>query len=222
MKKFSVVLMILILMGTIIVPTSAKTLNEINNEIKTVETKLLSISIIKKETHELAETYRKHGKSDNSKEIKNLKNNWDILNKEEQNLKNILINLKEEKKIEESEPKYNEEDLYVLSHVINGEAGSNWCSDLNQLCVGNVVLNRVKSSKYPNTITKVVFQSGQYACTWDGNYYKTPTERAIRNAKRLLNGERFCPDNVVYQAGFKQGTGLWKQIQGHYFCYGNV
>ena len=66
------------------------------------------------------------------------------------------------------------EDLEILAHVICGEAQN--CDDQEQLYVGSVVLNRVNHSAYPGTIRGVVFQKGQYACTRDGNYYRTPTE----------------------------------------------
>ena len=118
------------------------------------------------------------------------------------------------------QPSYSDEELTILSHVIYGEAGSTWITDEEQLLVGNVVLNRVNSPLFPDTIQEVVFQPGQYACTWDGNYDRTPDARTVENAKRLLNGERFCPDNVLYQSNSPQGTGIYKQINETCFCYG--
>lgn len=118
------------------------------------------------------------------------------------------------------QPAYSEKDLDILSHVICGEAGSQWLTDEEQLLVGNVVMNRVNSDLFPNTIEEVVFQPGQYACTWDGNYYRTPDARTIENAKRLLSGERFCPTDVLYQSTSVQGNGIYKQIGETYFCYG--
>ena len=38
-------------------------------------------------------------------------------------------------------------------------------------------------------------------------------------ARRILEGERFCPDNVLFQAEFEQGSGIYKQFDGFYFCY---
>ena len=49
-----------------------------------------------------------------------------------------------------------EENLYVLSHVINGEACG--CSWEMKLGVGSVVINRVHDDRFPDTITEVVFQ----------------------------------------------------------------
>lgn len=114
---------------------------------------------------------------------------------------------------------YNEDDLYILSHLIYGEAGGE--SDECQLAVGSVVLNRVKSKSFPktNTISEVVFADGQYACTWDGNYDKEPDARAISNARYLLEHGSQLPDGVVYQAQFVQGE-IYAVIDGEYFCYG--
>lgn len=117
----------------------------------------------------------------------------------------------------EETPSYSEDELYVLAHLICGEAQG--YSDELQQAVGSVVLNRVNDSAYPDTIEGVVFQKGQYACTWDGNYDREPTERNWANAKYLLENGSQLPPEVVYQAQFKQGSGVYKQIQNEYFCY---
>lgn len=115
------------------------------------------------------------------------------------------------------EKKYTDSELYMLSHLIMGEAGGQ--SDKCQLYTGSVVLNRIKSNKYPDTMKGVIFQKGQYACTWDGNYNKTPTKQCIENAKYLLEHGSVLPENVVYQAGFKQGKGIYAIVDGEHFCY---
>lgn len=112
---------------------------------------------------------------------------------------------------------YSEEDLYVMAHVIAGESQN--CSDEEQLYVGSVVLNRVASPKFPNTIKGVVFQKGQYACTRDGNYYREPTKRNWANAKQLLTGGSVLPSNVIWQSGGRQGKGVYVKTKWHYYCY---
>lgn len=114
---------------------------------------------------------------------------------------------------------YTERELYLMSHLIMGEAGSDVCSDKNQLYVASVVMNRVASDEFPDTIEEVIFQDGQYACTWDGNFYRTPNERAIENAKIILQYGSMLPSNVVYQSGYPQGSGTHEKVQTHYFCY---
>lgn len=112
---------------------------------------------------------------------------------------------------------YTEEELYILAHVICGEAQS--YPDQEQLYVGSVVLNRVNHGKFPNSIKGVVFQKNQYSCTRDGNYYRTPTERNWANARYLLENGSVLPDNVVFQSGGKQGKGVYVKTSVHYYCY---
>lgn len=113
--------------------------------------------------------------------------------------------------------KYTDSDLDILSHLICGEAEG--CSRDMKLSVGSVVLNRVKDERFPDTIEEVVFQEGQYSCTWDGNYYRTPSEDTIDIAKYLLNNGSVLEPEVVWQAEFVQGNGIFKQIDNMYFCY---
>lgn len=112
---------------------------------------------------------------------------------------------------------YTDEDLEILSHLLAGECQA--YPDREQLLVGSVVLNRVHNPGYPNTVKGVVFQKGQYACTWDGNYYRQPTQRNRANAKWLLENGSVLPGNVVYQSGGRQGSGVYIKTEYHYFCY---
>lgn len=114
-------------------------------------------------------------------------------------------------------PSYTEEDLDILTHLLTGECHT--YPDEEQLLVGSVVLNRVNSPDYPNTVKGVVFQKGQYACIWDGNYYREPTENNRDNAKWLLENGSVLPENVVYQSGGKQGSGVYLKTDYHYYCY---
>lgn len=116
-----------------------------------------------------------------------------------------------------SEKSYTEQDLYIMAHVLAGEAQTQ--PDEEQLYVGSVVLNRVNHPSFPDTIKGVVFQKGQYACTWDGNYYREPTERNWANAKKLLEGGSILPSNVIWQSGKKQGKGVYLRTEWHYYCY---
>ena len=125
-----------------------------------------------------------------------------------------------ETEVEEYNPRYDSNsDLYILAHLLFAESGSDWCEDKMIYYTGSVVLNRVNSDLFPNTIKDVVFQQGQYACTWDGNYYKEPTERCWRIAEELLNTGSVLPSDVVFQAQFVQGSGVYEQVQNMYYCY---
>ncbi len=120
---------------------------------------------------------------------------------------------------------YTFEDLMMLSKIIYAEAGSEWLSDEWKMCVGEVVLNRVESPEFPDTIKEVLEQPGQYYGS-SSDYFNDllPTERCVRCAIRLLNGERQLSPAVVFQANFKQGSGTHtavydKYLGWTYFCY---
>lgn len=114
---------------------------------------------------------------------------------------------------------WTEEDYQYLLMIIVGESQN--CSRQEQMYVGSVVLNRVHSSWFPkqNTIKQVATAKGQYACMRDGNAYKTPTETNKEVAMELLKNGSVLPENVVFQALFKQGNGVYCKINKTYFCY---
>jgi hypothetical protein len=110
-----------------------------------------------------------------------------------------------------------EKSLEILSRIIHGESGSNWCSDQMQLYVGSVFLNRVASEHFPNTFEEVAFQEGQYSCTRKGSgYWQEPTERDIANARYLLENGSQLEANYLWQSQYKQGTDIIK-VQNMYF-----
>lgn len=120
------------------------------------------------------------------------------------------------------EPAYSKDDLYRMSHLIYGEAGN--CSREMMEAVGSVVLNRVSDDRFPDTLADVIFQPGQYACTWDGNYDLTPSEEAVEVARFLLEEGSQLDSSVVWQAEFVQGEGIYKTVTSPwgsimYFCY---
>ncbi|MEQ3103209.1 cell wall hydrolase [Coprococcus comes] len=87
------------------------------------------------------------------------------------------------------------------------------------MAVASVIMNRVKSDKFPNTIFEVLIQPGQYAFVNDEIIWGEPDERAIKNAEYVYwNGSQIS-ENVLFQAEFLQGSGVWKQIDNQYFCY---
>lgn len=123
----------------------------------------------------------------------------------------------------ESEAPYSEDDLYLLSHLICGECEG--CSRQMKTYVGSVVLNRIADSRFPNTLKEVIYQSGQYSCTWDGNFEKSPGEETIEVSKYLLTNGSQLPPDVIFQAEFVQGSGVYESIVAPngvtmYFCRG--
>ena len=119
----------------------------------------------------------------------------------------------------EEEVTYYSDEVEMLAHLINGEAGSDWCSDTLMYYVGSVVLNRMNHPDFPDSLSGVIYQDGQYSCTWDGNYDRTPSDRCYRIAEDLLVNGSVLPSDVVFQAPFEQGSGVYEIVQDMYFCY---
>jgi len=118
------------------------------------------------------------------------------------------------------------DDLWWLALAIHYEAGSDWLSDEHQLKVGNVVLNRVASSRFAGTsIHAILHQPGQYPWAVYSNHPQ-PSARSIKNAQKLLDGYRLLPYNVIWQANFRQGSNCYSIIEcprgilrTTFFCY---
>jgi len=124
--------------------------------------------------------------------------------------------------------KFTYEDLEVLSKIIEAEAGMNWLDEYIRMCVGEVLMNRVASKDFPDTIREVAYQEGQYHHIKYGLFDEiVPTMKSVRTALRLLNGDRVINDkDVVFQANFPQGSGIYEIIHDNllgntYLCYSN-
>ena len=118
---------------------------------------------------------------------------------------------------------YTDDDLFYLAAAVCREAGGE--SEEIQLLVANVVINRVNSSIYPDTIYGVLTDYRQYGMMWKYGVSfpswadQDTIDHCYDVARRILEGERVCPDNVLFQAEFEQGSGIYKQFDGFYFCY---
>ena len=113
-----------------------------------------------------------------------------------------------------------QDDINLLAEVIYHE---NWHTDKERKAAyytGAVVMNRVKSKNWPNTVKEVVYQKRQYAVVPKLFTEKIPDE-CYQMAKDIYrNGTPDVPANVVYQARFVQGSGDWiDPINGEHFCY---
>ena len=80
----------------------------------------------------------------------------------------------------------NSNDVNLLSRLIYGEARGEPYT--GQVAVGAVVLNRVRSSSFPNTISGVIYQSGAFNVVSDGQINLTPNSTAKKAAQDALNG----------------------------------
>ena len=86
---------------------------------------------------------------------------------------------------------YISDEVYWLSRIINAESAGE--PMLGKIAVGNVILNRVADSRYPNTIYNVIFdmKNGvQFTPAATGTVYKAPTADSVIAAKIILEGYR--------------------------------
>ena len=113
------------------------------------------------------------------------------------------------KTVPSSEEYYDAASLYWLSHIIGAEAKGE--PFRGQLAVGNVVLNRVASQSYPNTIYEVIFDKKygvQFTPTVNGAIYEAPPVSAVIAAKICLEGYRLS-DRILYFFNPSIATSQW-------------
>lgn len=128
----------------------------------------------------------------------------------------------------EAAPTYTDEELEALAIIIYQEAGGDACSDETRSMVGTVVMNRVASDLFPDTIQEVATQKRQYGrLYWTGLIWPerasnpgeaNAVQRAYDCARAILEGERALPEDVIWQAEFPQGTEIVAHQDGLYFC----
>lgn len=128
------------------------------------------------------------------------------------------------------EPGYTDEELEILALIIYQEAGADYCKDSTRQMVGEVFLNRVASSRYPNTFYDVATQAYQYGrlhwigITWPERASLPQEQRAVKRAYAtaealLINSvDRLLPLDAIYQAEFEQGSEVLANQDGMYFC----
>ncbi len=116
----------------------------------------------------------------------------------------------------------NSNNLNLLARVVYGEARGEPYT--GQVAVASVVLNRVKSSSFPNSISGVVYQSGAFDAVRDGQINLTPNSTAIKAAQDALNG--WDPSyGAIYYFNPSTATNKWiwsrpmtVTIGRHRFC----
>ncbi len=85
-------------------------------------------------------------------------------------------------------------DVEVLARLLFAEAGG---ATEGMYAVGEVVMNRVNSPNYPNTLRQVIYQSGQFEPTWTGKMDAPAPGYAVKIAQDVLNGTRYFGDPQI-------------------------
>ena len=147
--------------------------------------------------HEAADILRSYGYADDSEAIRALSDAWWV----------------------------EQEALDIVARVVQGEAGG--CPWMHQIAVAAVVVNRVNSDLFPDTVREVVAAPGQYTTAYLSGFDKT-TRQCYEAAKKALDGESGVPEDVIWQAEFVQGKEVWWRSEVDtgwyhsvtYFCKG--
>ena len=113
-------------------------------------------------------------------------------------------------------------DLNLLARIINGEARGE--SYTGQVAVGAVVLNRVRSSSFPNTISGVIYQPGEFTAVSDGQINKPVVQTCVNAARDAMNG--WDPSGgalYYYNPAIATSSWIWSRpvvarIGNHVFC----
>lgn len=137
----------------------------------------------------------------------------------------IIIQIFSQESIVKAASKSNStSDVQLIARAINGEARGEPYE--GQVAVGAVILNRVKSSQFPNTIAGVIYQSGAFTAVADGQINVPIAEGStvVKAAQDALNG--WDPTGgAIYYFNPATATNKWiwsrpliKTIGKHRFC----
>ena len=99
------------------------------------------------------------------------------------------------------EASYTADDLYWMSRIISAESRGEPL--IGKLAVGTVVMNRVASEEFPDSIYGVIFDREwgvQFTPTANGTIYHDPTEESVLAAKMVLEGARVAGDSLYFLA----------------------
>lgn len=161
---------------------------------------------IRDTAHEIAKLARSIGIAESDPIIKRAKTMWSEANEQ------IFI------------------DRDIIATVVYNEAGYG-CSDRHMELVAAVIINRLESDLFPDTIYEIVTAPKQYHPLYadpDSIYGQLAREsekwkKCQEIAMKALKGEIDCPKNVYYQANYEQGDGNYEIHETSYsttwFCY---
>ena len=113
---------------------------------------------------------------------------------------------------------FRDTELNLLARLVNGEARGE--PYVGQVAVAAVVLNRVRSASFPNTVSGVIFQTGAFDAVWDGQFDLEPDESCVRAARDALNG--WDPTGgCVYYYNPATATNAWIRTRSVQLSIGN-
>ncbi len=117
---------------------------------------------------------------------------------------------------------FSQNDIQLMANAVYGESRGEPYT--GQVAVASVILNRVNSSTFPNTVSGVIFEPGAFTAVADGQIWLTPNENAKKAVIDAINGwdptgealYYFNPDTAT--SGWIWGRPQIKRIGKHIFC----
>lgn len=134
-----------------------------------------------------------------------LDNKSENYNKQEDEKKEAVINL-------------NDEEVMLLSKLVAGEARGE--SYEGQVAVAAVVINRVKDSRFPNSLEGVIYQKNAFSVVKNGKIYTEPTSSTYRAAQEAIYGSD-PTDNAIYFWNPDISTCSWMNTLNPHLRIGN-
>ncbi len=100
---------------------------------------------------------------------------------------------------------YSDQDYELLKKIVEAEAGG--CDTKGRILVANVIMNRVRSEEFPDSITEVVYQKSQFSPVIDGRLYSCEvTEQTVEAVNRALNGEDYSEGALYFMNRRRSGS----------------
>lgn len=118
-------------------------------------------------------------------------------------------------------PALSEEDRNILLKIVEAEATGQAVE--GKMYVAAVILNRVKSSDFPDSVKKVVYQGGQFSPVSDGRINCKPTETTIEAVNRVLAGETDAQGATFFmnpKISSKKNVKWFRSHLSYLFSYG--
>lgn len=104
-------------------------------------------------------------------------------------------------------------DLDLMAAIIECEAGGE--SYEGKVGVGAVIMNRIRSGEFPNTLSEVIYQSGQFEPTWTGKLSNVlsrgASEACYAAAQDVFAGANTIGDRLFFHAGGGSGLTIGNQ-----------
>ena len=114
---------------------------------------------------------------------------------------------------------FSADELLLVAQVVQEESKGSGVEA--RAAVANVIYNRIASSRFPDSVSGVIFQKNQFTVARDEDKLRAvvPVSKTIEAVNQIfVNGDRFMPEDVLYFRSSKKGTSWDKRV--YYATYG--